>query len=251
MAAEPLLRIERLSKTFGGRAALRNVTLSLDGGRALGLVGVSGSGKSTLVRCLAGFETPDSGSILIDGRPQCGWRAGVQLVFQEAALSLNPRFTAEEIVAEPLLLEGVGTAASRRQSAAEWMETVGLPAAAGRKPAMAFSGGERQRLAIARALAAQPRLLILDESFSGLDLMLQSQLTKLLLDLRSRLHLTCILVSHDIALACRIADEIGVMDQGELVEQAPTAELLDRPRHPRSRELVEASLLLSLQDVRA
>jgi ABC-type dipeptide/oligopeptide/nickel transport system ATPase subunit len=250
MAAEPLVRIEGLSKSFSSRAALRGITLSLERGRTLGLVGASGSGKSTLARCLAGFETPDSGRILIDGEPRCGWGAGVQLVFQEAAQSLNPRFTAEEILTEPLLLQGIGTRASRRKSAAEWLEIVGLPAQSAGRPALAFSGGERQRLAIARALAARPKLLILDESFSGLDLVLQAQLSNLLTDLRRRLHLTCILVSHDIALAGRIADEFAVMDEGALIEHAPSAELLARPRHPRSRALVEASLLLALGDVR-
>jgi ABC-type dipeptide/oligopeptide/nickel transport system ATPase subunit len=251
MTAEPLLCVEGLFKSFSGRAALRNVSLKLERGRALGLVGVSGSGKSTLVRCVAGFETFDAGRILIDGRPGCGWRAGVQLVFQEAALSLNPRFTAEELVTEPLVLQGIGNRLSRRKSAAELLEMAGLPADAARKSALAFSGGERQRLAIARALAARPAILILDESFSGLDLILQAQLTDLLRDLRRRLHLTCILVSHDIALAGRIADDLAVMDNGEIVEQASTVELLTRPRHPRSRDLVEAALLLALQDSRA
>jgi ABC-type dipeptide/oligopeptide/nickel transport system ATPase subunit len=250
MIAEPLVRVEGLSKSFAGRAAVRNVTFTLERGRALGLVGISGSGKSTLVRCLAGFETPDAGRILIDGRAVRGWRAGVQLVFQEAALSLNPRFTAEEIVSEPLLIAGVGTRASRRKSAADLLETVGLPAIAVGRPAPAFSGGERQRLAIARALAAKPSLLILDESFSGLDLILQAQLSGLLRDLRLRLGLTCILVAHDIALAARIADQVAVMEQGEIVEQAPTADLLAHPRHPRSRELVAAALQLALQDMR-
>jgi ABC-type dipeptide/oligopeptide/nickel transport system ATPase subunit len=250
MTAEPLLRVEALSKSFSGRAALRSVKLWLARGSALGLVGVSGSGKSTLVRCLAGFETPDSGRILIAGQPGAGWSSGVQLVFQEAAASLNPRFTAEEIISEPLLLQGIGTPLSRRKSAAEWLDTVGLPANSARKRALAFSGGERQRLAIARALAARPSLLILDESFSGLDLMLQAQLSNLLLDLRRRFQLTCILVSHDIALAGRIADEFAVMEQGEIVEQAVAADLLARPQHPRTRELVEAALLLSLEDVR-
>jgi peptide/nickel transport system ATP-binding protein len=251
MPAEPLVRIEGLSKSFSGRAALRDVSLSLERGRALGLVGVSGSGKSTLARCVAGFETPDGGRILIDGEAARGWRAGVQLVFQEAALSLNPRFTAEEIVTEPLVVQGVANGASRRKAAAEWLEMVGLPSGCGGKRALAFSGGQRQRLAIARALAARPKLLILDESFSGLDLVLQAQLCNLLLELRGRLDLTCILVSHDIALAARIADEFAVMDQGEIIEQAPTAKLLTHPVHPRSRELVEASLLLALQDAGA
>jgi ABC-type dipeptide/oligopeptide/nickel transport system ATPase subunit len=251
MTADPLLRIEGVSKSFSGRAAIRNVTLSLERGRALGLVGASGSGKSTLTRCVAGFEMPDSGRIAIDGVPCGGWRAGVQMVFQEAALSLNPRFTAEEIVTEPLLLQGMGTRAARRKTAAGWLEAVGLPAGCGGKSALSFSGGERQRLAIARALAASPKLLILDESFSGLDLMLQAQLTAMLDDLRQRLGLTCILVSHDIALAGRIATDFAVMDRGEIVEQAPAAELLARPRHPRSRELVDAARLLALEDVRA
>ena len=207
--------------------------------------------KPVAIVSWAGFETPDSGKIWVDTQPFGGWRAGVQLIQQEAAASLNPRFTAEEIVAEPLLIQNLGTPLSRRKSAAEWLETVGLPASCRGKTALAFSGGERQRLAIARALAARPKLLILDESFSGLDLMLQAQLTDLLLDLRRRLQLTCILVSHDIALAARVSDEIVVMDEGTIVERAATAELLARPQHPRTRQLVDAARVLALQESRA
>jgi len=245
MEPDAFLRIERLDKAYAGRPALRQASLSLGQGRALGLVGPSGSGKSTLARCLAGLEQPDGGVIRLAGAPPA--RGAVQLIFQEAAASLNPTFTAGEIVAEPLVIRRIGTADSRRKAAGEWLETVGLPRAAAGRPALSCSGGERQRLAVARALAAAPRLLVLDESLSGLDVVLQAQMARLLRDLRRRLQLTCILITHDLALARRIADEIAVMDAGEIVEQAPAGELFAAPRHPRTRQMLAASLALALE----
>jgi peptide/nickel transport system ATP-binding protein len=270
MGAEAYLRVEGLAKAFAGRAALRNAWFTLGKGRALGLVGASGSGKSTLARCIAGFERADAGRIWLDGielgRPLAHARGSVsgvlstpnrgregadgpavQLIFQEAAASLNPRFTAAEIVTEPLLLRRLGAPVSHRKRAGEWLETVGLSRTALDKRALAFSGGERQRLAIARALAAEPKLLILDESLSGLDVVLQAQIVRLLGDLRRRLSLTCILITHDLALARRMADEIAVMEAGEIVEHAPVAELLAAPRHPRTRAMLAASLALALE----
>jgi len=246
--AEPFLRVEGLTKSYGARAALRRAGFVLEKGRMLGLVGASGSGKSTLARCLAGFERPDEGSMRLDGKVLGGQAPApqVQLIFQEAAASLNPRFRAEEIVSEPLEIRRRGTPALRRKMAAEWLEMVGIARAASAKPALAFSGGERQRLAIARALAAEPQLLIVDESLSGLDVMLQAQIAALLADLRRRLDLTCILISHDLGLAARLADEIAVMDSGEIVEHAPVEQAMGSPRHPRTRELVEANRLLAL-----
>jgi ABC-type dipeptide/oligopeptide/nickel transport system ATPase subunit len=246
MAAEGFLRVESLSKRFSGRPALHNASFTLAKGCALGLVGPSGSGKSTLARCVAGFETADSGAVLMDGAPPA--IGEVQLIFQEAAASLNPTFTAGEIVAEPLLLRRLGAPASHRERASEWLETVGLSRAAIDKRPLAFSGGERQRLAIARALAAEPRLLILDESLSGLDVVLQAQIAHLLRDLRRRLGLTCILITHDLALARRIAAEIAVMEAGQIVEHAAVDDLFSAPRHPRTRELLAASLALALED---
>jgi ABC-type dipeptide/oligopeptide/nickel transport system ATPase subunit len=242
---EPLLRVTELSKSFGATRALHEVSFTLDGGRALGIVGGSGSGKSTLARCIARFETPDRGEISVDRRRDYT-AADVQLIFQEAAASLNPRFTAEQVLVEPLLIQKRGSPESRRLQARDWLAVVGLPPTM-RKPALAFSGGERQRLAIARALILEPKLLILDESLSGLDLLLQAQLAELLRDLRLRLGLTCILISHDLALAARIADEIAVMHAGEIVERAPAADLIARPRHPRAVELVEAAMALTLK----
>jgi ABC-type dipeptide/oligopeptide/nickel transport system ATPase subunit len=239
------LRVQGVSRTFGSKRAIRNVSLTLDRGGALGIVGASGSGKSTLARCIARFERPDSGEILLDGRSVYG-AADVQLIVQEAAASLNPRFTAEEILEEPLLIQRRGGSVERRRKAADWLAAVGLPPGSGARLALAFSGGERQRLALARALILEPKLLILDESFSSLDVPLQAQLTALLDDLRRRLGLTAIFIAHDLILAARMAAEIAVMSDGEIVERGPSAELLVTPRHPRARELVEASRSLSL-----
>ena len=248
MAADPFLSVRGLCKSFAGRPAIQNVTFSLERGRTLGLVGPSGSGKSTLARCLSLFEVPTSGEIWLEGRKlQAAMRADIQLIFQEPAASLNPRFTAAQIVTEPLLIRRIGTAKTRLLLASELLETVGLPRQALPTPALEFSGGERQRLAIARALAVEPKLLILDESFAGLDLSVQAQVTNLLLDLQQRRGLTYILISHDLALVWRLAGEIAVMDHGSIVEHAGRADLLARPQHPLTRALLNASLALSLE----
>ena len=248
MAADPFLSVRGLCKSFAGRPAIQNVTFSLERGRTLGLVGPSGSGKSTLARCLSFFEVPTSGEIWLEGRKlRAAMRADIQLIFQEPAASLNPRFTAAQIVTEPLLIRRIGTAKTRLLLASELLETVGLPRQALPTPALEFSGGERQRLAIARALAVEPKLLILDESFAGLDLSAQAQVTNLLLDLQQRHGLTYILISHDLALVWRLAGEIAVMDHGSIVEHAGRADLLARPQHPLTRELLQASLALSLE----
>jgi ABC-type dipeptide/oligopeptide/nickel transport system ATPase subunit len=248
MAADPFLSVRGLCKSFAGRPVIQNVTFSLERGHTLGLVGPSGSGKSTLARCLSFFEVPTSGEIWLEGRKlRAAMRPDIQLIFQEPAASLNPRFTAAQIVTEPLLIRRIGTAKTRLLLASELLETVGLPRQALQTPALEFSGGERQRLAIARALAVEPKLLILDESFAGLDLSVQAQVTNLLLDLQQRRSLTYLLISHDLALVWRLAGEIAVMDHGSIVEHAGRADLLARPQHPLTRALLNASLALSLE----
>jgi len=264
VACDPFLCVQGLGKTYAerrwwggsrsGKTALEDVSFHLEKGRTLGLVGASGSGKSTLARALALFEPPTSGAIRIGGRNLWSLggaerrraRAEVQLIFQEPAASLNPGFTAAQIVEEPLVIQRWGTRQARREKACGWLQMVGLPRQSAGKPALHFSGGERQRLAIARALILEPKLLLLDEAFSGLDLSIQAQIESLLAGLRSRLGLTCILISHDLRAVARLADEIAVMDSGRIVEHGATADLAARAQHPRTRELLEASLALSL-----
>jgi peptide/nickel transport system permease protein len=220
MPGEPFLRITGLSKSYAAGPVLDDLSLTLEQGRILAIVGPSGSGKTTLARCLARFEPHDAGEIRIDGRDYRELpRTCAQLIFQQPAASLNPRLSAFEIVSEPLVIQGVGTRAERRKMAAEAMRAVGLDPAAMDKGAMEFSGGERQRLAIARALVVDPKLLVLDESFTGLDLSIQAQIGNLLLDLRANRGLTCILITHDLTTVARLADEIAVIDRGRIVRQ--------------------------------
>jgi peptide/nickel transport system ATP-binding protein len=237
MSTAPLLEVRALSKTYlrQTRPALHHVSFTLPRETTFAIVGPSGSGKSTLARCLAGFEEPSSGEIRFHGRGR------IQLIFQQPADSLNPRFTAAEIVEEPLVIQRL----KRGGAAGRAMELVGLPAAALGRRAHEFSGGERQRLAIARALVLEPELLILDEAFAGLDPGIEQQIAALLRQLRQRIGLSYILISHDLALAAELADEIAVMEEGGIVEQGAARELLTGARHKLTRELVAAARALS------
>jgi ABC-type dipeptide/oligopeptide/nickel transport system ATPase subunit len=209
--------------------ALDGVDLEIPRGATLALVGESGSGKSTLALCLAGLEAPDCGEITAGGP--------VQLVFQDAAGSLNPRMRAADLVAEPLVVRRRPNA---RLRALELMEQVGLAAHRAGDLPHRFSGGQRQRLALARALALEPALLILDETLSGLDLSVQGQIMNLLFDLQRSRGLTYLLISHDLRLAARVASEIAVMHAGRIVERGAPLDLLADPRHPHTRALVAA-----------
>jgi len=244
MSDRPLLVVRNLSKSYRGgwryasaKLALRDIDFTLGRGITLGIVGPSGSGKSTLGRCLAGFEQPTSGEIRFDGRA-----FGIQMIFQQPAASLNPRFTAREIVEEPLVIQR----RERAGRAALALDLVGLPSVVLDRRAHQFSGGERQRLAIARALVLEPELLILDESFAGLDPALQEQIGKLLRDLQQRLGLAYVLISHDLGLVQDMAQEIAILQNGSVVERGPTRELLAAPKHPLTCELAEAARVLSL-----
>ena len=207
--------------------AMRGVDLRIDRGTTLGLAGPSGCGKSTLARCMAGLESLDAGKVLIDGRnitPLRGralrpFRNQVQLIVQDSAAALNPRFSALEIVTEPMVVQREGTPAERRLRAIELLSQVGLPADRLEARAGEFSGGERQRLAIARALAVRPQLLILDEAFSGLDLETRWLITTLLMTLQREQGLALLCISHDLELLAEFAPEIAVMSHGAIVEQ--------------------------------
>jgi ABC-type glutathione transport system ATPase component len=224
------------------------VNLSLYAGRTLALVGESGSGKSTLARCLVRLEEPTAGELRIEGQDFLALtgtdlrrtRRKAQLIFQEAMSALNPGFSAAEIVAEPLVVADNLDWKTARQRAAVLMESVGLPGSWAGRGAHEFSGGQKQRLALARALALNPRILILDEALSGLDLSVQAQMVNLLVDLQSAHDLAYLFISHDLNLVSALADEVAVMKNGLIVEHASTVRIFSSPQHPYTQSLVSA-----------
>lgn len=230
----PLLQTEQLVQqywsgdTLGRRAFVRavdGISLSICPGKTLALVGESGSGKSTLARCIAGLERPSAGRIWFDGIELTAIdekllrriRTQIQLIFQDPVSSLNPRFTALETVSEPLVVQGKLGSREIRERAFSLLERVGLSKDMPAAKITEFSGGQRQRLAIARALALEPKLLILDEAMSALDCSVQAQIANLLLDLQSSLGLTYLFITHDLSMAAHLADDVAVMDHGTIV----------------------------------
>jgi len=205
--------------------ALDDVSLTIPACSTVALVGESGAGKSTLGRCLARLEKPDSGEIRFQGKNLLTLRSeelfaarrNIQFIFQDSAMAMNPRLSASEVVEEPLLIQTGMAGTARREQAHAMMEQVGISPQWARRSALEFSGGQRQRLAIARALMLKPRLLILDEALSSLDLPIQTQITKLLLDLQASLSLAYLFITHDLGLAARLADRIAVMRAGSIV----------------------------------
>ena len=228
--------------------ALDDVSLAMDSNSTLALVGESGAGKSTLGRCICGLEWPDSGEIRFEGRnllalrreERFGVRGAIQFIFQDSATAMNPRFSAAEVIEEPLLIRKSCQKKTRREQALAMMEQVGLSPERAHRSAQEFSGGERQRLAIARALVLKPRLLILDEALSGLDLMIQAQITKLLLDLQASLALTYLFITHDLRLAAQVADRIAIMRQGRIVECGTVPQVFFNAGDSHTRSLIAA-----------
>jgi peptide/nickel transport system ATP-binding protein len=257
-SATALMHVRNLGKTYIQRRrfsgstfvvrAFENVDVSIPRGKTFALVGESGAGKSTLARCIALLEKPTAGEIWFDGenvadlgkKQLFAFRRGIQLVFQDPTSALNPRMTASQIITEPLAIHRIGTHAEQKEKALQLMEQVGLPVISAEKRSLDFSGGQRQRLAIARALALDPCLLILDEALSNLDAQNQDLILQLLADLQAARSLTYIHVCHELSLVRRFADEVAVMRDGTIVECQPAAELFARPQHPYTRELLAA-----------
>jgi peptide/nickel transport system ATP-binding protein len=244
----PALRLDAVAKTFpvgprlfrppkGEVRAVRPVTLALPTGETLGIVGESGCGKSTLARMLVGLEPPTSGTIEIEGRAfdnadPAAFGRMIQYVFQDPASSLNPRKSIRQIMEMPLArLHGMGRAA-RAERIAEIFASVNLREEFLDRYPHEFSGGQAQRISIARALAASPRILVLDEPVSALDVSVQAQVLNLLADLRRQFELTYLFISHDLAVVEAVSDRIAVMYFGAVVELGRAEQVFSAPRHP-------------------
>ena len=254
---QPLMKAENLVKRYAKKTltglredvgALDGVSFSIFPGTTLGVVGESGSGKSTLSFCLAGLEYPTSGSIWFEGRDivqltekdRRTVRPMMQLIFQDPANSLNPRWSVLEILKEPLILQRKYKREEMRRRADSLLELVGLSSDLLERSPAEMSGGQRQRLAIARALALEPKLLILDEALSALDCSTQAQVANLLMELQGSLGMTYLLITHDLAMAAHLSDEIAVMNRGRIVEQGSSENVIGQPQHDITRQLLAA-----------
>ena len=228
--------------------AVDDVSFSIEEGEMFGLVGESGSGKSTTGRCILRLIEPTTGDVLFRGENVLQFsrarmrqaRRDMQIVFQDPYSSLNPRMRAGDIVEEPLIIHKLGSKAERRARVAELFALVGLDQSHFMRFPHEFSGGQRQRIGIARALALSPALVIADEAVSALDVSIQAQVVRLMLELKDRLKLTYLFIAHDLRLVENICDRVAVMYLGKIVEMGNTHTLFASPRHPYTRALLSA-----------
>ena len=259
-APAPALELAGIEKTFllrsGGLLnrrtmelrAVRDLDLVLARNSIMGLVGESGSGKTTTGMMALRLTEPTRGRILLDGEDittldHAGMkriRRRMQVVFQDSYSALDPMFTLQQIVAEPLLIHGIGDARQRGRTALEWLERVGLHRSFGSRYPHELSGGQRQRVAIARALILEPSVLIADEPTSALDVSVKAQIINLMQDLQADMDLSVLFISHDLSVVRSLTDRVAVMFNGRIVEEADTETIFARARHPYTQSLLEA-----------
>jgi oligopeptide/dipeptide ABC transporter ATP-binding protein len=249
-----LLEVSHLSKHYLARdgnglvKAVYDVSFKLEVGRTLGVVGESGCGKSTLARLILRLIEPTAGTIFFNGQNLVGLasqelrrrRRDIQIVFQDPYASLDPRMNVAAIISEPLDIHSIGSRADRKAKVLELLDLVGLDRSAAAKYPHEFSGGQRQRIGIARAIALEPKLVVLDEPVSALDVSIQSQILNLLIDLKKRLGLSYIFISHDLSVVEHVSDDVAVMYLGQIVEHGKAAQVLRVPLHPYTQALVSA-----------
>jgi oligopeptide/dipeptide ABC transporter ATP-binding protein len=255
----PLLQVEELvkhypvrggllSKRSGAVRAVDGVSFEVARGETLGLVGESGCGKTTVARLVLRLEAATAGRVCFDGQDLLALsgkalrvkRRELQIVFQDPMSSLNPRMTVGEILAEPLFVHRVAGGAELDARVDALLEQVGIPPSWRQRYPHEFSGGQRQRIGVARAIALDPKLVVCDEAVSALDVSVQAQVLNLLLELRERLGLAYLFISHDLSLVRHVSDRVAVMYLGQLVEQAPTPRLFGAPAHPYTKALLSA-----------
>ncbi|MER6526294.1 ATP-binding cassette domain-containing protein [Streptomyces sp. NPDC001508] len=243
----PVLSVMNLVKRFKDFTAVQDVSFELDPGASLGIVGESGSGKTTTARILAGLEQATSGAVMFDGekvaarsrQDRLKHARRLQMIFQDPYASFDPRLTIAESITEPLHLHKTGSDRPQER-VAELLDQVGLSTRAGQSRPRDLSGGQRQRAAIARALAVEPRVLVLDEAVAALDVSIQAQILTLLDELRRETGISYVFVSHDLAVVRYITDSAIVMRHGRVVEHGPTEQLLRSPQHPYTRLLLDS-----------
>ena len=257
--AKEVLRVDELRKEFPGHRirgtrtrstvqAVNGVSLSLREGKTLGIVGETGCGKSTTARMIMGLIEPTDGTISVNGRnvthmtqaERTTLHRNVQMVFQDPYASLDPRMTVRRLVREPLDVNRVGSHAERDARVNELLALVGLSAEHAARYPHQFSGGQRQRISIARALALDPRILVLDEPVSALDVSLQAQVIALLRSLQEQIGIAYLFISHDLSVVRHLCDDVAVMYLGRIVEQGPVEQVFAHPRHPYTRALLSS-----------
>jgi ABC-type oligopeptide transport system ATPase subunit len=253
-----IVEVRHLTKTFAQRRSwfsaqeattvVDDVSFDIEEGETFGLVGESGSGKTTTGRCILRLIEPTSGEVRFKGEDVLSFaparlraaRRDMQIVFQDPYSSLNPRMRVGAIVAEPLVIHGIGDRTRREARVADLLQLVGLEPSMARRYPRDFSGGQRQRIAIARALALEPSFLIADEPVSSLDMTVQAQVMDLLLDLQRRLNLTCLFIAHDLRLVETVCTRLAVMYRGRIIEMGPTSSVFSSPKHDYTQALLSA-----------